>query len=90
MPSRQKPSMQNSGTSGRGDDSETGAVATTSASPRGSAGRFLKAGGVVGLAALCATGVASGIACPLLMGAAGGLAFSALIPGKTTRNDPAH
>ncbi len=40
-------------------------------------GKALKAGGAVGLAGLCITGVASGVACPLLLGAAGVLAWSA-------------
>ena len=40
--------------------------------------KILQAGGAVALAALCVTGVATGIACPILMGAAGTLAFSAL------------
>lgn len=44
----------------------------------GKTGTILKAGAAVGLAGLCATGVASGIACPILMGTAGVLAFSAL------------
>ena len=44
----------------------------------GSKKRILKAGGAVALAGLCVTGVASGIACPLLMGAAGTLAYSAM------------
>jgi hypothetical protein len=43
----------------------------------GNRGKVLKASAAVGLAGLCATGVASGVACPLLMGAAGLLAFSA-------------
>ncbi len=41
-------------------------------------GKILQAGAAVGLVGLCATGVASGVACPILMGAAGLLAFSAL------------
>jgi hypothetical protein len=44
----------------------------------GTGGRVLKAGGAVALAGLCVTGVATGIACPILMGAAGTLAFSAM------------
>lgn len=40
--------------------------------------KALKVGGAVALAGLCVTGVATGIACPILMGAAGTLAFSAL------------
>jgi hypothetical protein len=40
--------------------------------------KFLQAGGAVALAGLCVTGVASGIACPILMGAAGTLAYAAL------------
>lgn len=40
--------------------------------------QVLKASGALALAGLCATGVASGIACPILMGAAGTLAFSAM------------
>ena len=40
--------------------------------------KILQAGGAVALAGLCVTGVASGIACPILMGAAGTLAYAAL------------
>lgn len=40
--------------------------------------KILQAGSAVALAGLCVTGVASGVACPILMGAAGTLAFSAL------------
>lgn len=44
----------------------------------GKTGTILKAGAAVGLAGICATGIASGVACPVLMGTAGVLAFSAL------------
>jgi len=43
----------------------------------GSGRKVLQASGAVALAGLCVTGVASGIACPILMGAAGTLAFTA-------------
>jgi hypothetical protein len=44
----------------------------------GANSKVLKAGGAVALAGLCVSGVATGIACPILMGAAGTLAFSAM------------